>query len=256
MPSLRSRFARCDSTVFSARCRISAICLFVCASAISFRTSCSRGESGSSGPVGVVGHPVAHQRALDGVGQERLAAVHGADRVEQRLVDLALEHVAGRAGLQRVEHVALVVVHREREHLRLGQVGADLACGLQAGHARHRDVHDAQVGRATAARARTPRRRPRPPRRPPCRAGARSAASGRRARSRGRRRSGSSCGSHGQFDGRALAGRGEDGQVPADQQRPLAHAGDAEAVAAVAVERPGEAAAVVARRAARCGRRS
>ena len=71
----------------------------------------------------------------------------GADRVQQRLVDLALEHVAGRAGLQRVEHVALVVVHRQREHLRLGQVRADLARGLQAGHARHRDVHHAQVGR-------------------------------------------------------------------------------------------------------------
>src|SRR4051794_28488834 len=51
----------------------------------------------------VVAHPLAHDRALDRVGQERLAAVHGADRVQQRLVDLALEHVAGRAGLQRVE---------------------------------------------------------------------------------------------------------------------------------------------------------
>src|SRR3954454_20546291 len=92
-----------------------------------------------------VGHPLADQRALDGVGQERVAAVDGADRVQQRLVDLALEHVAGRAGLQRVEHVALVVVHRQREHLRVGHVRADLARALQAGHARHRHVEHAQV---------------------------------------------------------------------------------------------------------------
>src|SRR5690348_4362981 len=59
----------------------------------------------------VVAHPLAHDRALDRVGEEGLAAVHGADRVQQRLVDLALEHIAGCAGLQRVEHVALVVVH-------------------------------------------------------------------------------------------------------------------------------------------------
>ena len=70
------------------------------------------------GALGGVGHPVADQRPLDGVGQERLAAVHGADRLEQVLVDLALEHVARRARLERLEHVALVVVHRQHEHLR------------------------------------------------------------------------------------------------------------------------------------------
>src|SRR5215207_6447831 len=94
----------------------------------------------------VVGHPVADQRPLDGVGQERLAAVYRADRVEQRGVDLALEHVARSAALERVEHIALVVVHGEGEHLRVGQVRADLARRLEAGHARHGDVHDAQVG--------------------------------------------------------------------------------------------------------------
>ncbi len=72
--------------------------------------------------------------------------MHGADGAEQRLVDLALEHVAGRARLQRVEHVALVVVHREHEHLRGGQVRADLARRLDARHARHGDVEDAEVG--------------------------------------------------------------------------------------------------------------
>src|SRR5687767_8887972 len=53
-----------------------------------------------------VGHPVADERALHSVGEEGLAAVDRADRVQQRLVDLALEHVARGAGLQRVEDVA------------------------------------------------------------------------------------------------------------------------------------------------------
>src|SRR4051794_39875851 len=35
-----------------------------------------------------VAHPLADDRALDGVGQERVAPGHGADRVQQRLVDL------------------------------------------------------------------------------------------------------------------------------------------------------------------------
>ena len=34
----------------------------------------------------------------------------------------------------------------EAEHLRLGQVRPDLPRGLEAGHARHRDVEHAQVG--------------------------------------------------------------------------------------------------------------
>ena len=51
--------------------------------------------------------------------------------------------------------------------------------------------------------------------------------------------------SHGEFDGRALAGRGEDVQAAADEQRALAHAGDAEARAAVGAA-DCEAAAVVA----------
>ena len=214
MPSLRRRLARWDSTVFSARCRTSAISRFVCASAISLRTSCSRGESGSSGPRGAVGHPRAHQRALDRVGQERLAAVHGADGVEQRVVDLALEHVARGARLQRVEHVALVVVHRQRQHLRVGQVRADLARGLQAGHAAA-SRRRARTGRARArAPARTRRRRRRPRRRPPCPAGGRSAGAGRHGRCRGRRRSGSSCSSHGQLDGGAPAGPEKTARLP------------------------------------------
>src|SRR3954467_487350 len=48
-------------------------------------------------PARLVAPPLPDQRALDRVGEERVAAVHRADRVEQRLVDLALEDIAGRA---------------------------------------------------------------------------------------------------------------------------------------------------------------
>ena len=46
-------------------------------------------------------------RALDGVGEEGIAGRHGADRVQQRLVDLALEHVAAGAGLEHADEVTL-----------------------------------------------------------------------------------------------------------------------------------------------------
>src|ERR1700754_4383435 len=47
-----------------------------------------------------VAHPLADDRALDRVGQKGVAARDRADRVQQRLVDLALQYVTGRAGLQ------------------------------------------------------------------------------------------------------------------------------------------------------------
>ncbi len=100
------------------------------------------------GTLGAVGHPLADDRALGGVGQERLAAADRADGSDQVLVGLALEHIARRARLQRLEHVVLVVVHGENQHAHSGELGADLACGLETGHPRHADVEDAQVGLA------------------------------------------------------------------------------------------------------------
>ena len=49
MPSFAKRLERCDSTVFSDTCSVSAIWRLVKASAISLTTSSSRGVSGSSG---------------------------------------------------------------------------------------------------------------------------------------------------------------------------------------------------------------
>src|SRR3954447_12646651 len=51
---------------------------------------------------GRVVHPPADDRALDGVGEERVAAGDRADRVQQRLIDLALQDISQGAGLQRV----------------------------------------------------------------------------------------------------------------------------------------------------------
>ncbi len=71
---------------------------------------------------------------------------HRAYRADEVLVGLALEHVARGAGPQGFEDVVLVVVHREDEHAGVGELGADLAGGLQAGQAGHAHVEDAQVG--------------------------------------------------------------------------------------------------------------
>ena len=74
---------RWDSTVFSDSCS-APISRLVCASAISLRTSCSRGLSGSRGPAEPsVSH--AHQRALRCAGQERLAPQDGTGGVDELL---------------------------------------------------------------------------------------------------------------------------------------------------------------------------
>ena len=60
-------------------------------------------------------------------------------------VGAGLEHVAGRAGLQRLEQELLAVVHREHQQAQLGPALVQLVGGLDAGHARHRDVEDREV---------------------------------------------------------------------------------------------------------------
>jgi hypothetical protein len=77
---------------------------------------------------------------------ERAAAGDRADRVDQVLVGRALEHVTRRSCLQRLEQVALVVVHRQQQHVHVGRLVVDVARRLEAGHARHRDVEHGDVG--------------------------------------------------------------------------------------------------------------
>src|ERR671924_410236 len=74
---------------------------------------------------------VTHPELLEDV---RAVAVHG-----------ALEHVAGRADLDRLEQVLLVVVHRQHQHADLGLALADLPRRLQPGLPRHGDVEDRQL---------------------------------------------------------------------------------------------------------------
>jgi hypothetical protein len=94
---------------------------------------------------GGVGHPLLHEPPLRRVGEERLAAQDGPDGVDERAVGLLLEHVAARAGLERLEQVAGIVVHGQDDHRGRALLGADGARGLQPGQARHRHVQDAQV---------------------------------------------------------------------------------------------------------------
>ena len=89
--------------------------------------------------------PAADNRPLRRVGEEGVAPPHRADRSDQVLVGLTLENVSGGARLERLEQIALVVVHGEHQHAGLGEVGADLASGLQAREPGHPHIEDAQV---------------------------------------------------------------------------------------------------------------
>ena len=77
--------------------------------------------------------------------EERLAAQRRAAGLQQVAVGGGLQHVAGRAGVQRLEEVLVDVVHRQHQDLQPRPPRAQLARGGQAGAARHRDVEDRQV---------------------------------------------------------------------------------------------------------------
>ncbi len=83
---------------------------------------------------------------LGGGGEEGLALLDGADGCHQVGVGLGLQDVARSAGLERLEQVALVVVHRKDQDRDLGRLLADLARGLQAGELGHLHVEDREVG--------------------------------------------------------------------------------------------------------------
>ena len=72
----------------------------------------------------------------------------GADGRRQFAGGAALEHVAARAGLERLHHIRLVVVHAQDQHGQVGVRALDLPQGLQAvepGH-RHVEHHDIRAG--------------------------------------------------------------------------------------------------------------
>ena len=99
--------------------------------------------------VGLVAAPlqdVLDQGLLGGRGEERLAALHRTDCLHQIGVGLRLQHVAGGAGPQRLEEVALVVVHGQDQDGDLGRLALDLTRCLQPGQLRHPHVEDREVG--------------------------------------------------------------------------------------------------------------
>ena len=148
IPSFCRMLARCRSTVLALITRVSAISLEECPSAISLTISSSRGVrmlSGSRSSVLAALQVVPDQRG-DGAGvEERLAAHRRPAGLDQVAVGDRLEHVAGGAGLERLEEVLLVVVHRQHQDAHRRRAPGDLPSRLQPGHPRHGDVQDGQV---------------------------------------------------------------------------------------------------------------
>src|SRR5579884_410581 len=77
--------------------------------------------------------------------EERLAAHRPPNRVDDVLVGVGLEDVAGGAGLERFEEELLAVVHREHEQLQLRLALVQLCGCLDPGRLRHRDVEDHEI---------------------------------------------------------------------------------------------------------------
>src|SRR5581483_8021152 len=88
---------------------------------------------------------VLHERRDGGRVEERLPAHRLPDGLDDVLVGVRLEDVAGRAGPERLEQELLAVVHREHQQLELRLALAQLLGRLDAGRLRHRDVEDRDV---------------------------------------------------------------------------------------------------------------
>ncbi len=118
--------------------------LVVCASATSLTISSSRGVSSSSPAEPRSSTSLIRVRCASGVrnGSPRSTARTAASR---SVSALRLQHVAGGTGLERLEQVALVVVHREDQNRDLGRLPLDLPGRLQPGQLRHFHVEDRQV---------------------------------------------------------------------------------------------------------------
>ena len=77
--------------------------------------------------------------------QIRLAGPSRAYGRRQLSGGVALQHVAGRAGAQRLDHVRLAVVYGQHHHFRRRNVAFDLPNGLDAVQPRHRQVDDRDI---------------------------------------------------------------------------------------------------------------
>ena len=81
------------------------------------------------------------------------ARAHLADGVDQLLGQVALEHVAARAHLQRLIDALAVGIHGKHDHPGLGVAQDDLARRIDAVHLRHDDVEERDVGTQLARQA-------------------------------------------------------------------------------------------------------
>ena len=79
--------------------------------------------------------------------EERAAARSTADRVDDLVALGILEDVARGPGHQHLAHGALLLEPGQRHDLERGMLGLQPACGLDAVHLRHADVHQHDVGR-------------------------------------------------------------------------------------------------------------
>ena len=169
---------------------IFAISWFVCPSASRRSTSRSRSESGSSSARRRSSASAATSRAPSDGWTYRSPAATARIAADDLGVGRLLEHVAARAGLERLADVARVVLHREHEHLRVGHGLQERGHALDPALAGHDDVHQHDVGLVLdrledgALRVRRPRRPSR------CPAPRRARGEGRSGRRRGRRRRG------------------------------------------------------------------
>ena len=184
-------------TVFGLMCSSPAICALSLPFAISFSTWISRSESSARMVAAASGAAVVARTrwsTLPAMCGEISDSPTAAERIprHQILDRRVLEQVAARAREDRVHHVLLLVRDREHDHAGQRRVAADVARGLDAGHPRHVQVHDDDVGRRARGRAATPPRRS-PPRRRSARPAPRAGCGARSGRGRGRRRAARGC---------------------------------------------------------------
>ena len=115
-PSLPKIELTWNLTVRSLMTSWAAISLFCKPRAINCKTSCSRGESASTGLAVLALADVAQQLGHDNRLQERPARVDDANRLEQFFARRALEQIALRARLHRAENPLVGVERREDDH--------------------------------------------------------------------------------------------------------------------------------------------
>ena len=77
--------------------------------------------------------------------EEHLATHRCATGLDDVGVGTGFQHVAGRAGLERLEQKLLAVVHRQHQDAQFGFALVQFCCRLDTCHARHGDIENREV---------------------------------------------------------------------------------------------------------------